>query len=61
MVRVKRPRVSDRSSTTGLTETELIALLGAADADEPRSAAPITMLALNGVRVGRPSRWTYPT
>ena len=36
VVRVKRPRVSDRSSTTGLTETELIALLGAADADGSR-------------------------
>jgi integrase/recombinase XerD len=52
VVRVKRPRVSDRSSTTGLTETELIALLGAADADGPRSAALITLLALNGLRVG---------
>ena len=41
---MKRPRVSDRSSTTGLTETELIALLGAADADGPRSAALITLL-----------------
>ena len=49
---MKRPRVSDRSSTTGLTETELIALLGAADADGPRSAALITLLALNGLRVG---------
>ena len=52
VVRVKRPRVSDRSSTTGLTETELIALLGAADADGPRSAALVTLLALNGLRVG---------
>ena len=56
VVRVKRPRVSDRSSTTGLTETELIALLGAADADGPRSAALITLLALNGLRVGLASR-----
>ncbi|HEY5115156.1 MAG TPA: hypothetical protein VIJ00_06505, partial [Nakamurella sp.] len=52
VVRVKRPRVSDRSSTTGLTEVELIALLGAADADGHRSAALITLLALNGLRVG---------
>ena len=54
VVRVKRPRVSDRSSTTGLTETELIALLGAADADGPRSAALITLLALNVTIVDRP-------
>jgi len=61
VLRVERPRVSDRSSTTGLTETELVALLGAADADGPRSAALITLLALNGLRVGRPSPWTHPT
>ncbi len=52
VLRVKRPRVSDRSSTTGLTEAELIALLGAAEADGARSAALITLLALNGLRVG---------
>ena len=52
VLRVKRPRVSERSSTTGLTETELIALLGAAEADGTRSAALITLLALNGLRVG---------
>jgi integrase/recombinase XerD len=52
VVRVKRPRVSDRSSTIGLIEAELIALLGAAEADDPRSAALITLLALNGLRVG---------
>jgi len=57
--------VSDRSSTTGLTETELIALLGAADADGPRSAALITLLALNGLRVGEAlaldAPWSGPT
>ena len=52
VVRVKRPRVSDRSSTTGLTEAELIALLAAADVDGPRSAALVTLLALNGLRIG---------
>jgi hypothetical protein len=46
--------VSDRSSTTGLTETKLIALLGTADADGPRSAALITLLALNVTIVDRP-------
>jgi integrase/recombinase XerD len=45
-------RVSERSSTTGFTETELIALLGPAEADSARYAALITLLALNGLRVG---------
>jgi integrase len=52
VVRVKRPKVSDRSSTTGLTEAELIRLLAAADVDGPRSAALVTLLALNGLRIG---------
>jgi site-specific recombinase XerD len=61
VLRVKRPRVSERSSTTGLTEAELIALLGAAEADGARSAALITLLALNGLRVGEALAWTPRT
>ncbi len=49
---MKRPKVSDHSSTVGLDEKELIALIGAAEADGPRSAALITLLALNGLRIG---------
>ena len=52
VVRVKRPKVSDHSSTIGLDEKGLIALMGAAEADGLRSAALITLLALNGLRIG---------
>lgn len=52
VVRVKRPRVSEHSSTVGLDEKELIALINAAEVDGPRSAALITLLALNGLRIG---------
>jgi len=52
VVRVKRPKVSDHSGTVGLDEKELIALLGAAEDDGLRSAALITLLALNGLRIG---------
>lgn len=52
VVRVKRPKVSEHSTTVGLDEAELIKLLAAAEADGPRSAALITLLALNGLRVG---------
>ncbi len=52
VMRVKRPRVSDHSTTVGLDEKELIKLLAAAEADGLRSAALITLLALNGLRVG---------
>jgi integrase/recombinase XerD len=51
LVRVKRPRVSDHSSTVGLDEKELVKLLEAAEADGLRSAALITLLALNGLRI----------
>jgi len=51
-VRVKRPKVSEHSTTVGLDETELIELLAAAEADGSRSTALITLLALNGLRVG---------
>jgi integrase/recombinase XerD len=48
---VKRPRVGTDSLTVGLTRDELEALLRAAEADGPRSAALITLLAYNGLRV----------
>jgi integrase/recombinase XerD len=51
IVRVKRPKVSDHSSTVGLDEKELVTLLEAAEADGLRSAALITLLALNGLRI----------
>jgi len=52
VVRLKRPKVSEHSTTVGLDENELIKLLAAAEADGPRSTALITLLALNGLRVG---------
>ena len=48
---VKRPRVANDSMTVGLTRDELEQLLQAAEADSPRSAALITLLAYNGLRV----------
>ena len=48
---VKRPRVATDSMTVGLTRDELEQLLQAAEADGPRSAALITLLAYNGLRV----------
>jgi site-specific recombinase XerD len=48
---VKRPRVSNGSMTVGLAREELEALLAVAEADGPRSAALITLLAYNGLRV----------
>jgi len=51
VVRVKRPKVPDHSTTVGLDEKELVKLLEAADADDLRSAALITLLALNGLRI----------
>lgn len=48
---LRRPRVADDSPATGLTRPELRALLRAASADGPRSAALITLLALNGLRI----------
>ena len=50
-VRVRRPKVSEESTTIGLDEKELVALLAAAEADGERSAALITLLALNGLRI----------
>ena len=48
---IRRPRVSEDSSTTALNREELLRLLDAADADSPRSAALITLLAYNGFRI----------
>ncbi len=48
---VKRPRVSTDSMTVGLARDELEQLLATAEADSPRSAALITLLAYNGLRV----------
>ena len=48
---VKRPRVTVDSMTVGLARDELEQLLAAAEADGPRSAALITLLAYNGLRV----------
>lgn len=48
---VRRPPVSDESSTAGLTADELRRLLTAAGAHSPRSAALVTLLVLNGLRI----------
>jgi site-specific recombinase XerC len=48
---VKRPHVSTDSMSVGLAREELEQLLAAAEADGPRSAALITLLAYNGLRV----------
>ena len=48
---VRRPRVSDDSSTTALTRDELLRLLEAAEADSARSAALVHLLAYNGFRI----------
>jgi len=49
--RVRRPRVSDQSSRSGLEIDELRAVLRAAEADGARSHALVCLLALNGLRV----------
>ncbi len=48
---VRRPRVSDDSTTVGLSTDELVALLDAADAHSPRWGALVSLLAYNGVRI----------
>ena len=48
---VRRPKVSDDSSTVGLDADELVRLLEVADAHSPRSSALVTLLAYNGVRI----------
>ena len=48
---VRRPKVSDDSSTVGLTAEELDRLLTAAEAHGPRSAALLSLLVYNGLRI----------
>jgi site-specific recombinase XerD len=48
---VRRPKVSDDSSTVGLTAEQLDALLTAAEQHGPRSAALISLLVYNGLRI----------
>jgi site-specific recombinase XerD len=48
---VRRPKVSDDSSTVGLTAAELDRLLSAAEAHGPRSAALVSLLVYNGLRI----------
>jgi integrase/recombinase XerD len=48
---VRRPKVSDDSTTVGLSAEELVKLLDTADAHSPRPSALITLLAYNGVRL----------
>ena len=48
---VRRPRVSEDSTTVGLSAEELVKLLDTADAHSPRSSALISLLAYNGVRI----------
>jgi integrase len=48
---VRRPKVSDDSSTVGLTADELDRLLTAAEAHGPRSAALVSLLVYNGLRI----------
>lgn len=49
--RVRRPRLNQESTSTGLTKTELSALLGAARTDSVRSYTLLLLLSLNGLRV----------
>jgi hypothetical protein len=48
---VRRPKVSDDSATVGLTAEELDKLLSAAEAHSPRSAALVSLLIYNGLRI----------
>jgi site-specific recombinase XerD len=48
---VRRPKVSDDSATIGLTADELDKLLTAAETHEPRSAALVSVLVYNGLRI----------
>jgi integrase len=48
---VRRPKVSDDSATVGLTADELDRLLSAAEAHSPRSAALLSLLIYNGLRI----------
>jgi integrase/recombinase XerD len=48
---VRRPKVSDDSSTVGLTADKLDRLLTAAEAHSARSAALVSLLVYNGLRI----------
>jgi integrase/recombinase XerD len=48
---VRRSKVFDDSSTIGLTADELDRLLSAAEAHAPRSAALVSLLVYNGLRI----------
>jgi site-specific recombinase XerD len=48
---VRRPKVSDDSSTVGLTAEELDRLLTGAEQHGPRSAALVSLLVYNGLRI----------
>ncbi|MDQ3880476.1 MAG: tyrosine-type recombinase/integrase [Chloroflexota bacterium] len=48
---VRRPKVSDDSATVGLTADELDRLLSAAEQHGPRSAALVSLLVYNGLRI----------
>ena len=50
--RVRRPRVPEESATLGPTLGEAGRLLAAAEADGPKAAALVSLLLLNGLRVG---------
>ena len=51
LAHVRRPKVSDESSTLGPDRDEARALLGAAEAISPKYAALVSLLLLNGLRV----------
>ena len=48
---VRRPKVSQDSSTVGLSAEEAVNLLDAADAHSPRLGALVSLLTYNGVRI----------
>ncbi len=48
---VRRPKVSEDSTTVGLSAAELVTLLDVADAHSTRSGALVSLLAYNGVRI----------
>jgi integrase/recombinase XerD len=48
---VRRPKVSEDSSTVGLSAEEAVKLLEVADAHSPRASALVSLLTYNGVRI----------
>lgn len=51
---VRRPKLPEQATSTGLTRAELSAFLAAADARGPQLRALMTLLALNGLRASEP-------